>query len=241
MKRFAMTALLLTTFACAAGSGSSSSTSTSPSASRRTDVITEEELRADPAVATGDALTAVRRLRPAFLATRGTASSSDRTAGQAMVSIDGGPLQTLDNLSRYMVSVITEIRYLNPNEAAQRYGTASRGGCWITVFAGATVFATWSAFCPRTTTVSAGASGSSASSTWRIIGRPATSCSIFGRADFIRLPSPAARTMAAKELFIGGSLPHKRNHAAGLHGSRRLPTHRLLRNMTAAGPCSPLR
>jgi hypothetical protein len=128
MKRFAMTALLLTTFACAAGPGSSTGAATRPSATRQTDVITDEELHADPSVANSDALTAVRRLRPAFLATRGTASSSDRTAGQAMVSVDGGPLQTLDNLSRYMVNLISEIRYLSPNDAAQRYGTASRGG-----------------------------------------------------------------------------------------------------------------
>ena len=51
---------------------------------------------------------------------------------------------------------------------------------------------------PITTTVAAGASGRSASSTCAIIGRPATWCRTLGSADFIRVPLPAARMMAAK-------------------------------------------
>ena len=73
-----------------------------------------------------------------------------------------------------------------------------RGGNCMAVGNGATARATASMSRPMTTTVSAGSSGRSAAMTWRIIACPAISCSTFGRADLRRLPSPAARIMAAK-------------------------------------------
>ncbi len=95
---------------------------------RSADVITAAEL-ADPQIAAGDALQAVQRLRPRFLMTRGTMSSANPQAGSVHVSIDGGPLVSVDNLNRLRPASIEEIRYLSPTDAAQRFGTtAAMGG-----------------------------------------------------------------------------------------------------------------
>jgi hypothetical protein len=75
----------------------------------------------------------VRRLRPRFLMTRGGASVKNSTAGSVHVSIDGGPLLTVDNLSRLRPSQIAEIRYLNASDAAQRFGTNAASGSVILV------------------------------------------------------------------------------------------------------------
>ena len=99
---------------------------------RRTDVITAEEL-ADPTVSSGDALEAVRRLRPGFLMSRGASSIRDPSAGSVHVSIDGGSLGTLDNLSRLRPNQIAEIRYLSAADAAQRFGTSAGSGGVIVV------------------------------------------------------------------------------------------------------------
>jgi hypothetical protein len=42
--------------------------------------------------------------------------------------------------------------------------------------------------------------------TWPSMERPARACRTFGSADFMRVPSPAARTTAVTGLGIGGSL-----------------------------------
>src|SRR6185436_2069509 len=49
------------------------------------------------------------------------------------------------------------------------------------------------------------------SRTWRIIGLPAIGCSTFGRADFMRVPAPAASTTTAMGDFM----------AVGCHGAGR--------------------
>src|ERR1700747_1536072 len=48
-----------------------------------------------------------------------------------------------------------------------------------------------------TTAVRAQPSGSRLASTWPIMDRPAMGCSTFGKADFIRVPLPAASMTAA--------------------------------------------
>ena len=57
---------------------------------------------------------------------------------------------------------------------------------------------TWSAPCPTTTTVRSARSGAAAASTWPSRVRPSSGCSTLGRADFIRLPSPAASTTTVR-------------------------------------------
>ena len=103
-----------------------------PPAGRRSEVITAAEL-ADPSVAAGDALEAVRRLRPSFLLSRGVSSIKNTTAGSVHVSIDGAPLLTVDNLSRLRPAQILEIRYLSATDAAQRFGVSAGSGAVILV------------------------------------------------------------------------------------------------------------
>jgi hypothetical protein len=77
-----------------------------------------------------------------------------------------------------------------------------------------------------TTTTDAGFSGARLASTWPIIGRPAMGCSTFGKSDFIRVPLPAARTMAAVvELAMIGFLLlliSRQNRAANCHSASRV-------------------
>jgi hypothetical protein len=92
------------------------------------DVITAAEL-ADPAVAAGDALQAVQRLRPRFLMSRGmTSSASNGSAGGVHASIDGGPLVAVTDLQRVRPSSLKEIRYLSATDAAQRFGAMAGNG-----------------------------------------------------------------------------------------------------------------
>lgn len=98
---------------------------------RKSDVITAEEL-ADPVVNMGDALEAVRRLRPSFLVTRG-GTSFRAGPGSVHVSIDGGSLVAVENLSRIRPNEIVEIRYLSAPDAAQRFGTSAGSGGVILV------------------------------------------------------------------------------------------------------------
>lgn len=118
--------------ACTSNPAPSGDPAGAPSATRRTDVITAEEL-ADPSVSAGDVLEAVRRLRPSFLMSRGASSIKNTTAGTVHVSIDGAPLLTVDNLSRLRPAQVAEIRYLSATDAAQRFGTSAGSGAVILV------------------------------------------------------------------------------------------------------------
>jgi hypothetical protein len=129
--RLCVTLLLAAALGCARRTPSDSDRRPS-GASRGSDVITAAEL-SDPSVASGDALEAVRRLRPRFLASRGAQSIRIAGAGQVHLSIDGGPLQAIGNLSRMRPSELSEIRYLNSTDAAQQFGTAAGSGGVILV------------------------------------------------------------------------------------------------------------
>ena len=133
-KRLCASLLFVTATACAGGS-SSANEPNAPAATRSADVITAEELR-DPMIVGGDALEAVRRLRPRFLASRYALSVSNPDAGATHVSVDGGALVSLDNLSHLRPNQISQIRYLNANDASQRFGTASFSGPVILVTSG---------------------------------------------------------------------------------------------------------
>lgn len=125
-KRICTSALLVVALAC------SSNPTPGTEHSSNADVITAAEL-ADATVQSGDALQAVQRLRPRFLMTRGASSAKNASAGAVHVSIDGGPLLTVNNLSRYSPSAIREIRYINSIDAAQRWGTVAGSGGVILV------------------------------------------------------------------------------------------------------------
>jgi hypothetical protein len=135
------------TVACASGNPSPSSSpapaaSASPTASSKTvykapakknpRVISEEELQ-DPTATSRDALTALRHLRPSFFAYRGPTGSSQGSGGggETMVSIDYGPLQRIDYLSTITTQGMKEVRYLDPNDAQNRFGLNANGGAVI--------------------------------------------------------------------------------------------------------------
>lgn len=130
--RLLITSALAVTLGCTSNPAPGGDPGATSTATRRTDIITADEL-ADPSVSTGDALEAVRRLRPSFLVSRGASSMKNTTAGSVHVSIDGAPLLTVDNLSRLRPAQIAEIRYLNATDAAQRYGTGAGSGGVILV------------------------------------------------------------------------------------------------------------
>jgi hypothetical protein len=124
-------ALLLVLAASCAKSPSSTATSApSPSASREArnpDVISRSELQ-DPTIASTDAMTAIRQLRPAFFRTRGPQSFSNAKAGQTQISQDFGPLQPVDNLKGIDTRGLVEVRFLNAVEAQNRFGINANGG-----------------------------------------------------------------------------------------------------------------
>ena len=133
-QRFGIALLLVLSAAACSGNPApaASANEGTTTTARRADVITAEEL-ADPTVSSGDALEAVRRLRPGFLMSRGATSIKNTSAGSVHVSIDGGSLGTLDNLSRLRPNQIAEIRYLSAADAAQRFGSLAGSGGVILV------------------------------------------------------------------------------------------------------------
>jgi hypothetical protein len=103
-------------------------------------VITREEL-ADPAVSGRNVLEVVRSLRPQFLTVRGThtlqdtstARKVDPEAGKVHASINGTKIVSIEELAGLEASSVTEIRFLTPSQAMQRFGGAAREGPVILV------------------------------------------------------------------------------------------------------------
>jgi len=121
-----MAALLVISLACST-SGASNEAAPVPHRSRNASVISREELQ-DPAVASNDAMTTIRQLRPAYFMTRGPLSFKNRTAGQLQISQDFGPLQKASALSAIDTRSLVEVRYLNATDAQARFGINANGG-----------------------------------------------------------------------------------------------------------------
>ena len=121
--------LLVVGAACAQKTTSAApeATAAAPRIRKNPDVISQQELR-DPTIAGTDALTAIRQLRPAFFRNRGPQSFSNTTAGQVQVSQDYGPLQSVTSLSAVDTRSLVEVRYLNANDAQNRFGINANGG-----------------------------------------------------------------------------------------------------------------
>ena len=126
--------LLVVGAACAQKTTSSSTeaTAVAPRIRKNPDVISQQELR-DPTIAGADAMTAIRQLRPAFFRTRGPQSFTNATAGQVQVSQDYGPLQGVNALVAVDTRSLVEVRYLNANDAQNRFGINANGGPVIVV------------------------------------------------------------------------------------------------------------
>jgi hypothetical protein len=90
-------------------------------------VISAEELR-DPVLASMDALKAIRYLRPAFFRPTGPQSFVNGEAGQVHYSMDFGPLRPVSELVTLTTAMLVEIRYLDANDAQNRFGIKANGG-----------------------------------------------------------------------------------------------------------------
>jgi hypothetical protein len=84
-------------------------------------VITEAELSSRSALT---ARQVIEQLRPQFLRVRGTTTLGNaQTSDVIWVYFDGTRMGTLEVLNNIGAHEIREIRYLNPSEATNRYGT----------------------------------------------------------------------------------------------------------------------
>lgn len=120
-------ALIFLTASCAQSS-SSTETAAKPVGDRN--VISNQELQ-DPVIVGMDALRAIRYLRPTFFRETGPQSFSNPSAGAVQFSMDYGPVQPLSNLAAVAplsLQMVYEIRYLDPNNAANRFGINANGG-----------------------------------------------------------------------------------------------------------------
>jgi hypothetical protein len=118
--------------ACAASTPSPHADGGAPgAATSQRSTITAAEL-ADPAIESSDLLTAVRRLRPTFLLSRG-ADHSNGASGATLVYLDSRPLAPLGTLGTIRTSDVSGVEYLTVVEAAQRFGNAARSGAVIVV------------------------------------------------------------------------------------------------------------
>ena len=118
-------------FVAAACSGSSAAGS-APVPRGNPNVISREEMK-NPVIASMDALKAIRYLRPSFFRTSGPQSFSNATAGGVQFSVDYGPLRPLPELATMNMLLLFEVRYLDINEAANRFGLNANGGPVIVV------------------------------------------------------------------------------------------------------------
>ncbi len=90
-------------------------------------VISSWELR-NPVLASMDALKAIRYLRPAFFRPTGPQSFVNGNAGQVHYSMDFGPLRPVSELVTFTTAMLVEIRYLDANDAQNRFGINANGG-----------------------------------------------------------------------------------------------------------------
>ena len=129
-KRLYASMLLVAFVACA---GSPKSDPANPvAAGRNTDIITAEEL-SDPSMASVDLLDAVLRLRPRFLQGRGRVTYRNNAMGVTHVSVDGGPLVSVEQLTRLRPNQVAEVRFYGAADAAQRFGASAGSGGVILV------------------------------------------------------------------------------------------------------------
>ena len=119
--RRCLAVVLLLAVSCAKPSESNQAIARDPN------VISKAEMQ-DPMISGWDALKAIRYLRPAFFRPMGPQSFSDATAGQVQYSFDYGPLRPAGELITHRLDFLYEVRYLNANEAQNRFGLNANGG-----------------------------------------------------------------------------------------------------------------
>jgi hypothetical protein len=147
VSRKSLLALALTVAAigCASGSTPSSGASDvaatpSRSTSRNRDLISQEDLNADPTLRAQTVIDVIRSIRPQYLVNRGnntmkdsaSKANTDIDAGKVHASVDGGRIVEVTDLTMTAAEIL-EIRYLNVAQANLKFGTAARQGPVILV------------------------------------------------------------------------------------------------------------
>jgi hypothetical protein len=131
--RRSLALLLVLAASCAKPATTAGGSASSAATPRRNpNVITRAELE-DPKIASYDAMTAIRLLRPAFFNTRGPQSLRNEEAGKTQMSRDYGSLHPLEELSQVELRTVQEIRFLSAVEAQSRFGITANGGAVIVV------------------------------------------------------------------------------------------------------------
>lgn len=114
--------LALASVAC---SSTGTTSGRSARANRISNLITEAELAE---VTHQNVFDAVRQLRPVWLRVRGQGTVSIDRESTIQVYLDGIRRGSTLLLGRLQPSLVQEIRYLDPNSAAIRYGSSHRNG-----------------------------------------------------------------------------------------------------------------
>ena len=118
MRSILLVGALSLSFACASGRNSSATR-------RDLDLISEEEVEASMG---GTAYEIVTRVRPAFLKTRGIATTKMSVQDHAMVYVNGVRFGDINSLKNIPGDQIREIRYYNARDAIQKFGTQDGTG-----------------------------------------------------------------------------------------------------------------
>lgn len=116
------TALVAIALGCAStGSGSLGET-------RRSQILTQEEISSSGV--SGNAFDVVTRLRPNFLASRGptTLGNAQTTSMYPNIYLDGIPYGDINTLRNIDASVIAEIRLYQAGEAQTKFGMGNNSG-----------------------------------------------------------------------------------------------------------------
>ena len=114
---------------CASG-GSSASTAAVASAARVPTGASRYLVTQDELAGVGDrsAYEALQQLRPAFLHSRDTQTSSNPVPAAIDVFVDGGRTEGLDALRNIRASTVKEMRFYEPQDANTKFGTGHNGG-----------------------------------------------------------------------------------------------------------------
>jgi hypothetical protein len=98
---------------------------------RQRDLVTREEIM-ESAQREDDLLTALRSLRPRFLAPpTGIRTLGNSVQAPTIVVIDGKPMGNLETLQTIVASTVDEVRYLEPSKAGTEYGQQASGGAVV--------------------------------------------------------------------------------------------------------------
>lgn len=115
--------------ACASSGGSASTASQGtaargPTAASRY-LVTEDEIAS---VGDRSAYEVLQQLRPTFLHSRDTQTSSNPVPKPIDVYVNGGRTEGVDALRNIRASTVKEMRFFEPQDANTRFGTGHNGG-----------------------------------------------------------------------------------------------------------------